>query len=141
VADAALAEVNRLPGDGVGFILLGSTRGGGGLTTPDGLVPGPISAVRPGEGIVGAIAGGDPEIVTDAAGDPRRSDADEVAASLIAAPLKTRGSMIGVIGAATSELHEYRAADLKVLTAIAALTGPAIDQARAHEAAVRSGTR
>jgi GAF domain-containing protein len=53
---------------------------------------------------------------------------------LIVAPLRARGAAIGVIGAATTEPHEYRAADLKVLAAIAALTGPAIDQAQTREA-------
>ena len=76
VAEAALAEVNRLPGGGVGFLLLGNAAGGGGLTTPDGVLPGPVDAVRPGKGLVGAIALGEAEIVNDAAGDPRRTDAD-----------------------------------------------------------------
>ena len=139
VAEAALAQVHRLPGGGVGFVLLGATEGGGGLTTPEGLVDGPISSARPGEGIVGAIAEGEAEIVNDAATDPRRSDAEEGVRSLLVAPLRAGGETIGVIGAATSEIHEYRAADLKVLAAIAALAGPAIGQARSHEAALRAG--
>jgi hypothetical protein len=44
-----------------------------------------------------------------------------------------------VIGAATVEPHDYRAADLKVLGAIAALTGPAIDQAITREADAAAG--
>jgi hypothetical protein len=36
---------------------------------------------------------------------------------------------------------EYRAADLKVLGAIAALAAPTIDQARAHEAVLRTAGR
>jgi hypothetical protein len=140
IAAAALAEVNRLPGGGAGFILLASP-GGGGLTRPEGLPAGPVDVARPGDGIVGSIAAGAAEIVNDAAADPRRTDADRGAASVVAAPLRARGMPVGVIGAATKEPHEYRASDLKVLNAIAALTGPAIDQARSHEAALRAGSR
>ena len=59
--------------------------------------------------------------------------------SLIAAPLRARGERLGVIGAGTSTAHEYRAADLKVLAAIAALAGPAIEGARSNAAGLRAG--
>jgi GAF domain-containing protein len=141
VVEAALAEVNRIPGGGVGFVLLGGSVGGG-LTAPDRVPPGPISAVGSGEGILGAIAAGaDAEIVNDVAADGRARGDERSVASFIAAPLRAREESIGVIGAATTEPHEFRASDLKVLSAIAALTGPAIDQARVREAAVRAGVR
>jgi GAF domain-containing protein len=138
VAEAALAEVNRIPGGGVGFVLIGDTASGG-LTTPDRVLPGPIEAVAIGEGIVGGVATGEPEIVNDVAADPRVVDAERGVASLLVAPLRARGEPIGVIGAATTEGHEYRSGDLKVLAAIAALTGPALDQARSRQAAARAG--
>jgi hypothetical protein len=136
VAEAALDEVNRLPGGGVGFVLLGNASSGG-LTTPDGLLPGPVSDIALGEGIVGAIAAGDPEIVNDVAADSRVSDIEGGIASLIGAPLRARGETIGVIGAATTARHEYRSGDLKVLAAIAALTGPATDAAAGRALARR----
>jgi hypothetical protein len=133
IGQAALAEVNRLPGDGVGFLLLGGSPGGG-FTTPDGVPIGSLVDVGVGDGIVGSLGDGEPVIVNDLAGDPRASDDERELSSLIVAPLRSRGAVIGVIGTATTEPHEYRAADLKVLAAIAALTGPAIDQAQAREA-------
>jgi GAF domain-containing protein len=136
VAVAALDEVHRLPGGGVGFILLGDASTGG-LTTPEGLLPGPFSAVTLGEGIIGTIAQGEPEIVNNVAADSRRSDPEHGTGSLIGAPLRARGETIGVIGAATTAPHDYRSGDLKVLTAIAALTGPAIDAAAGRTLARR----
>jgi GAF domain-containing protein len=137
VAQVALDEAGRLPGGGAGLLVLDGSADGV-LATPAGVEAGPIATVRPGAGILGAVADGEAEIVNDVAADPRATDAERaVAASLIAAPLRVRGTRIGVVGAATSVAHDYRAADLKVLSAIAALAGPAIDQARAHEAAVR----
>lgn len=137
VARVALEEAGRLPGGGAGFLVLDGAPDGS-LTSPAGVEPGPIADVRPGAGILGTVADGEAEIVNDVAADPRGTDAErDAGASLIAAPLRVRGTLLGVIGVVTRERHEYRAADLKVLSAIAALAGPAIDQARAHEAAVR----
>lgn len=133
VARVALAEVGRLPGGGTAFVLLGED---GALANPDGVPGGALNGVRDGAGVVGAVAAGEPEIVNDVASDPRAAADERRFASLIAAPLVVRGRRIGVLGATTTEPHEYRAGDLKVLAAIAALTGPAIDQVRAHEAAL-----
>jgi GAF domain-containing protein len=137
VAGAALAEVNRLPGDGVGFILVGDATSGG-LTTPEGLLPGPISDIAIDDGIIGAIAAGGAEIVNDVAADPRGAGVERDWSALICAPLRARGTPIGVVGAATSTPHEYRSGDLKVLEAIAALTGPAIDTALDRASARRA---
>lgn len=137
VARVALEEVARLPGGGSAFLLLDGAADGG-LGPLDGVDPGPIASVRPGAGVLGAIAIGEPEIVNDVAADPRADDAERGLGAVVAAPLVVRGRRLGVVGAAAPAGHEYRAGDLKVLTAIAALAGPAIEQARAHEAALRT---
>ena len=139
IGQSALSEVNRLSGGGVGFLLLGGTSGS--LVTPDGVAVGPITDVPAGEGIVGSLGDGEPEIVNEPADDPRSTTAERGLGALLVAPLRARGESVGVIGAATTEPHEYRAADLKVLAAIAALTGPAIDQALAREASIEAGAR
>ena len=138
IGQAALAEVNRLPGDGVGFVLLGGSPSSG-LTTPDGVPVGPVADIGVGDGIVGTLGDGEPAIVNEPSSDPRASADERRLGALIVAPLRARGATIGVIGAATTEAHEYRAADLKVLAAIAALTGPAIDQAQTREAGAEVG--
>jgi adenylate cyclase len=136
VVRVAVEELNRLPGGGGAFLLL---RDGPGdrLTAPPDLESPPIGSATSGEGIVGAVSDGEPEIVNDISADPRATAAERAYASIIAAPLQVRGERIGVVGAVSSSPVEYRAADLKVLTAIAALAGPAIVQSRRHEQALR----
>ena len=121
VVAVAVAEASRLPTGGEGFVVL---RNG-----PD--------AGRLDGGILASVLDGEAEIVNDVAGDPRASEAERGTASLVAAPLKVRGDRIGVIGATSSTRVEYKASDLKALSAVASLAAPAIAQATAHEASVR----
>jgi hypothetical protein len=140
IGQAALAEVARMRGEGAGFLLLIDDETGR-LMAPDGVPIGPLNQIGRGEGIVGGLGSGEPAIINDVAGDPRASPAEKELGALIVAPLRGRGVAIGAIGAATDGPHEYEAGDLKVLTAIASLTGPAIDQARSTEAAPRVAAR
>jgi GAF domain-containing protein len=121
VASVAIGEASRLPSGGDGFVVLRDGPEGDRL---DG-------------GILGAVLEGDAEIVNDVGSDPRASAAERGLASLVAAPLKVRGKRIGLIGASSSSPIEYRASDLKLLTAIASLAAPTLAQARVHEAALR----
>ena len=122
VADVAVAEAGRLPSGGEGFIVL---RDGADAATLE-------------EGILGAIAAGEPEIVNDVAGDPRATAAERSMASVVAAPLRVRGERLGVIGTRSATPIEFRASDLKVLSAIASLAAPTLDQAATHEAMLRA---
>ena len=142
VVDAAVSEIGRLPGGGTPFVLLapeGDARGAP-LVAADGTPPDAIASGRVGEGVVGSAAyAGEAEIVNDVAADQRAGpERDLGIASILVAPLRAGDETVGVIGTATSEPHEFRAGDLKVLSAVAALTGPAIEQARAHEATSRA---
>ena len=121
VVAVAVQEASRLPSGGAGFVVL---RGG-----PD--------AGRLEGGILGSVLDGEAEIVNDVAGDPRASEVERGTASLVAAPLNVRGDRIGVIGSSSPTRIEYRASDLKAISAIASLAAPAIAQAMAHEASVR----
>jgi adenylate cyclase len=138
VSRVAVGEANRLPGGGRGFVLLAEGTVGEGTPLHDQL-QGEVAIpdAQGGTGIVGAVALGEPEIVNAVPDDPRSTTSERAFASLIVAPLRVRGARLGVVGAASREPVEYRAADLKVLTAIAALAGPAVDQCRSHEAAMR----
>jgi len=142
VTAVAVAEAGRLPSGGVGFVLL-ETPGTGRLTphpvgedeeAPD---PSPIPEIPAGEGILGAVFAGDPEIVNDVAADPRTGVAERLIASLVVAPLKVEGVRLGLIGTASTTPLEFQAGDLKILTAIAALTAPAVSQAQRYETATR----
>ena len=126
VARVAVAEASRLPSGGVGFLVLKS-----------GTELGPLPGLTATAGILGSIADGEAEIVNDVGSDPRVTDTERGLASLVAAPLRVRGERIGVIGTASTEPLEFRASDLKVLAAIAALAAPTLDQAATHEAALR----
>lgn len=139
VAQVAGHEANRLPTGGRGFILL---RDDDSRLRPAGGTEAPVDGATADDGIIAAVLEGEAEIVNDVAADARSSDAERSAfASIVAAPLKVRERRIGVIGAVSAEPVEYRAADLKVLTAIAALAAPTLDQAAAHEAALRAAVR
>lgn len=121
VASVAAEEAGRLPTGGEGFVVLRAGEDGDRLSG----------------GLLGSIMEGDPEIVNDVASDPRASEEERGMASLVAAPLRMRGERIGVIGTASSTPLEYKASDLKALSAIAALAAPTLAQAAAHEASLR----
>lgn len=136
VAAIAVGEAGRLPTGGRGFILLAD--GSGSLRPPAGAAGAgaPIPEATVGNGILGAIAASAvAEEVNDVAADPRATAPEKAFAALICAPIVARGETLGVLGAGSVEPAEYRAADLKLLAAIAAIAGPALAQARAHEAA------
>jgi hypothetical protein len=124
VAAVAVTEAGRLPSGGEGFIVLRS---------------GPDASALDG-GVLGAIAADEPEIVNDVAADPRATEAERRWASLVAAPLRVRGERLGVIGTRSATPVEYHASDLKVLSAIASLTAPTLDQAATHEAVIRAAS-
>ena len=126
IAETAVNELSRLPNDARGFLLLLGSDGM--LHPPAGidLIGSAISGGRSGEGIVGAVvASGSAEVVEDPSADPRATGAEIEAGALVAVALRAEDRTIGVLGA-TGTGGSFRAADLKVVTAIAALAGPAI---------------
>jgi adenylate cyclase len=135
VAEIAIAEAGKLPAGGTGYLLLA---GEDGSLRPIAGVAGsalPIADEATPSGILGSVAASAvAEEVNDVDIDPRSTPAERRFASLICAPVVARGRTIGVLGAASEPRIEYRAADLKLLAAIAAIAGPALEQARAHEA-------
>ncbi len=144
VGAIAIAEAGKLPAGGKGFLLIADESGGldapAGAGAPDRPGAGDtIASGRIGEGILGAVAASAvAEEVNDVDTDPRSTPAERVLASLICAPVVARGRTIGVLGAGSATRTEYQAADLKLIAAIAAIVGPALEQARVHEA---SGTQ
>lgn len=122
VTAVAVTEATRLPSGGEGFVILRD---------------GPDGAALSG-GLLGAIAQGEAEIVNDVAADPRSTQEERAMASVVAAPLRVRGERLGVIGTRSATPIEFHASDLKVLTAIASLAAPTLDQAATHEAALRA---
>jgi hypothetical protein len=136
VGRIAIAEASRLPSGGSGFLLLTDDDG---LLRPvadgSGVFASGLGPVTIGSGIVGSVAGArTAEEVNDVAADPRASAAERTFASLVVAPVVAGGRAIGVLGAGTKTRTDYSSADLKLLTAIAAITGPALAHARANEA-------
>ena len=138
IAAVAVDEAGRLPTGGTGFLLLESPTPGRLTPHPLGEGPALFPEQSATDGLLGAAYAGDPEIVNDVAADPRAVATDRVAASLIVAPLKVEGARLGVIGTASKEPVLFQAGDLKVLTAIAALTAPFVSQAHRYESATRA---
>ncbi len=129
VVATAVAELSRLPHDARGFLLLaeGENLWPGPGADGEG---GPLTGARVGIGIVGgAAASGGAELVEDAGQDPRATDAERAGGSIVVAALRAGDVTLGVVGA-TATGGAFRSADLKVVTAIAALAGPAIGRAR-----------
>ncbi|MEO5964813.1 MAG: GAF domain-containing protein [Candidatus Limnocylindrales bacterium] len=129
IVGTATAELARLPYDARGFLLLlspdGSLRAAPGFAGTGS----PIATTRLGEGIIGAVtATATAEVVEDASTDERATAAERAGGSVVAAPLRADDRTIGVVGA-TAAGGAFRAADLKVVQAIAALAGPAIGRA------------
>jgi hypothetical protein len=136
VARIVIAEASRLPNGGSGFLLVsdgdGTLRA---VADGAGTFATPIAPVAAGTGIVGAVAAARiAEEVNDVGADPRATDGERSFASLVIAPVIARGRTIGILGAGTRTPADYQAADLKLLAAIAAITGPALAQAMTHEA-------
>jgi hypothetical protein len=128
VVATAVEELSRLPHDARGFLLL---RDGDVLSAaPGSNVSGsPVTSARLGVGIVGGIAAtGGTELVERTDNDPRATDPERAGGSLVAAALRAGDRTLGVVGA-TATGGPFRSADLKVVTAIAALAGPAIGRA------------
>ena len=139
IATVAVAEAGRLPTGGLGFVLLLSDDRTRLEARPAGSADAPIVELDAGDGILGAILDGDPEIVNDIAFDPRASATERAFASLLAAPLRVRGERIGVIGTISRDSVEYHASDLRLIGAIASLAAPTFDQAATVEAAIHTG--
>lgn len=89
-----------------------------------------------GHGIIGSVRqSGIAEIVPDVTADPRATEDERRSACLAAAPVTAHGAQIGVLAVATDGRRELTSADLKLLTAIAAIVGPVLDRARGGSAA------
>jgi hypothetical protein len=128
VVATAVEELSRLPHDARGFLLL---REGDELrAAPGSDVSGsPVTQARVGVGIVGDVAAtAGSELVERTSADPRATEAERSGGSLVVAALRAGDATLGVVGA-TATGGPFRSADLKVVTAIAALAGPAIGRA------------
>jgi hypothetical protein len=128
VVATAVEELSRLPHDARGFLLLANGNALQAAPGSDG-PGGPLTGGRLGTGIIGEIAAdGGAELVENASQDPRATEAERAGGSLVVAALRAGDVILGVVGA-TAMGGAFRSADLKVVTAIAALAGPAIGRA------------
>jgi hypothetical protein len=85
-------------------------------------------------GVLGAVeSSGVAEIVTDLGGDPRADGEERSFASIAAAPVTARGTTLGVLAVGSDAQRELTSADLKLLTAVAAIVGPVLDRAKSAE--------
>ena len=137
VTAVAVAETGRLPTGGVGFLLLESPRRGSCTPHPIGEVERALPRAAHHGGPARRGVRRRSRDRQRGRSDPRAGAAERGIASLIAAPLKVEGVRLGVIGTASKEPLEFQAGDLKILTAIAALTAPAVSQAQRYKSVVR----
>lgn len=90
------------------------------------------------DGIVaGVVQDGKAEIVNEVSADPRYADCATEVSSLVAAPLKAKQKVIGIIILMSATPVAYTAADLKLLNTLASQAGPAIESALLYEKTLR----
>lgn len=88
----------------------------------------------PDEGIAGTVfSRGLAEMVDDVSSDHRYKKGCNIAASLLCAPLKTGETVIGVVNVSRERPEAYKAADLKLLTGLAAHAASSLENARLYE--------
>ncbi|HET7726921.1 MAG TPA: GAF domain-containing protein [Candidatus Limnocylindrales bacterium] len=116
LADGAAAFVLELGDDGALSPVAGTT------------LPTGLAALRAGEGIIGRTVAADaqPELVEHPAEDARAGPGERDGGPILVAPMRVGGRVTGVVGVITPQGTTLRAADLKVVAAIAALAGPAL---------------
>jgi hypothetical protein len=87
-----------------------------------------------GDGILGAVGhGAVAEIVNDVAADARANAEERRFTSLAAAPVMAHGERLGALAVVSEVSREVTSADLKLLTAVAAIVGPVLDRATSRE--------
>lgn len=85
------------------------------------------------DGIMGyVLSTGVAEVINDVEHDSRLTPIDRFNRALICCPLKSRYQAFGVIWIGHSEPINYRAADLKLLTALVSQTANSMENARLH---------
>lgn len=90
--------------------------------------------IQVGAGIAGHVAlTGRPEIFNNVKDDPRYIPGENTAYSLICAPLKSLGEVIGVLNISIDSCHHYEAEDLKLVQTLAAQASAAIHNAQLYE--------
>ncbi len=90
------------------------------------------------DGIVAAVvADGKAEIVNEVTSDARYVECAAGVSSMVAAPLKAKQKVIGIIILMSAAPVAYTAADLKLLNTLASQAGPAIESALLYEKTLR----
>jgi hypothetical protein len=124
-------ELARLRGDAQAIVVLEGGLSGDALSDRVIGVVGPFPRLDAGEGILGgALERGEADLVEDVADEPFAAAAERDYRAFVVAPLRADGRTFGILGAASTTPAAFRSTDLKVVAAIAALTGPAIAAAR-----------
>jgi len=135
VAAAAIGQACQLLTSTGGMVLLLNEKSG--LleliaTSGEGLAA--KAGIRPGEGLIGAIAsGGNGEIVNEVRSDPRYGQSDPAVSSIVGAPLKIKEQLRGMIVIGSAGPVSYTAADLKLLSTLAMQTATAMENAALYE--------
>ncbi|MEP1074352.1 GAF domain-containing protein [Leptolyngbya sp. PL-A3] len=131
VVKLALAEAHRLiRGSSAALFLLDAKTQTLKLISVSGQSDVVEPVLKPGRGITGYVAASKkPEIVNDVLADPRFEAKETGIRALLCAPMQAQEKVIGLISIYNDELGNYRAEELKLLTAIALQAAPALESA------------
>ena len=139
ILGVAIAEISRVSRRGTSAALLIDDAVGRLLPVDaQSNVPGmPADGFELGAGIIGSVAAaGDGEIVNDPRSDPRATDTEITLGALMIAPLRAGERRLGVLLIAEGSGAEFTAGEHRMLSAVAALTAPALDAALTHQKTV-----
>ena len=137
VASATLDEASRVIKASAGAVMLNDEQAEA-LTVIAWFGKGlPDLALKRNTGIIAQVMGSaKAEIVNEVRADPRHSEAEAAFGSLLCAPLRVKGRMLGAILLGSADPMPYTAGDLKLLTTLASQAAVAIENARLAQLAV-----
>jgi HD-GYP domain-containing protein (c-di-GMP phosphodiesterase class II) len=135
VSAAVIEEIRRLfKPDAASVMLFNAATGRLDIVSACGRLCEPAVSMGPGEGISGAVfIRGQAEMVDNVSSDHRYKKGGNSASSLLCTPLKTGEAVIGVVNVSRERPSAYKAADLKLLTGLAAHAASSLENARLYE--------
>jgi len=134
IARLAVAEAGKfIDSTSSSIMLLNKDEGRLSILSATGQEYHPKITLRPGEGIAGYVfESGKAEIINDVARDPRYVEGAKAANSLMCAPLKAKGKVLGVFNVSNDSEVAYTEQDLQIFSILVVHVASAIQNAQFH---------
>lgn len=135
VAQLVIEEIRKLiKADNISVMILNNDSNMCEILAASGREFSPKLPIEPGKGIAGSILlSGKAEIINDVNSDPRYIGGAMKISSLICAPLKIKDRVIGTVNLSSFQPVNYKAEDMKILSAVTLQAAAAIENARLYD--------